>query len=183
MAIDKLRPLSPDVILDQYRYEGSALARFAHINWLIDQINAGATPAPTFQSVTDAGATTTDAITAASITTNNGVVKPYKAYVAQLEQSGNTAAPTIIATFENNLSGAIVWTRTGVGAYSGTLTGAFTANKTALFINMPPNEVGSGVTASFQRQDANVINLDIFEADGSTPNEGFKAIVEIRVYN
>lgn len=40
MAIEKLKPLSPDPRLDADRYGGSTIARFAHINWLIEQINS-----------------------------------------------------------------------------------------------------------------------------------------------
>lgn len=51
----------------------------------------------------------------------------YSVYTALLTQSG-TDAP--IATVLENTIGDIVWTRTGLGTYSGTLLGAFTLNKT-----------------------------------------------------
>jgi hypothetical protein len=56
-----------------------------------------------------------------------GSVQPLK-YTALISQSG-TAAPTA-TVFENTLGGTVVWTRTGVGTYLGTLVGAFVANKT-----------------------------------------------------
>lgn len=37
--IKKITPKSPDLKLDKDRYGGSTLARLAHLNWLIDEIN------------------------------------------------------------------------------------------------------------------------------------------------
>lgn len=53
-----------------------------------------------------------------------------KVYAANLNQSG-TSAPSVVV-LANTLSGPIVWTRTGVDNYRGTLSGAFTANKTLI---------------------------------------------------
>lgn len=50
--------------------------------------------------------------------------KIYKGYLSQ----ASTSAPT--ATILENNIGTIVWARTSAGLYTGTLTGAFTANKT-----------------------------------------------------
>lgn len=55
-------------------------------------------------------------------------IAPYLKYVALLTQSG-TSAPTA-TVLENTLGGTVVWTRNDVGDYTGTLAGAFTANKT-----------------------------------------------------
>lgn len=159
------------------------IIRPVDIDRLVDDINAEFATLTT-ENILEANPETDTAFTFnAGVSNENGEIKPYKSYVAMLEQSGNTAAPTVVALLENNLSAPIVWTRVGVGAYEGTLTGAFTANKTALFINMPPQEIGSEVIVSFQKTNANVIYIDVFEADGSTPSEGFKATVEVRVYN
>jgi len=49
-------------------------------------------------------------------------------YLALITQAG-TAAPTV-QVIKNELSAAIVWAYSGVGIYTGTLVGAFTANKT-----------------------------------------------------
>lgn len=52
---------------------------------------------------------------------------PKKVYRATLTQSG-TSAP--VATVFENTIGSIVWSRTATGTYYGSLTGAFTNNKT-----------------------------------------------------
>jgi hypothetical protein len=55
------------------------------------------------------------------------ILPTYKKYIALITQS-STSAPTVIE-LENTI-GPIIWTRTAVGEYEGTLTGAFTSNKT-----------------------------------------------------
>lgn len=55
---------------------------------------------------------------------------PYKSYVALMSQTG-TSAPTVKVLL-NELSAAIVWTYGSAGNYVGTLTGAFTLDKTFL---------------------------------------------------
>ena len=58
--------------------------------------------------------------------------KGRKIYKAILTQA-STGAPTAVVV-ENTLSGAIAWTRTGAGEYTGTLSGAFPEHKTFLLI-------------------------------------------------
>lgn len=53
-----------------------------------------------------------------------------KQYIALLNQTG-TSNPTV-TILKNTLSGAITWTRTGVGTYEGTLTDGFPTNKTII---------------------------------------------------
>ena len=55
----------------------------------------------------------------------------YDVYTAILTQTG-TSAPTA-TVLENTLGGTVVWTYNAEGSYIGTLTGAFTADKTAIF--------------------------------------------------
>jgi hypothetical protein len=112
----------------------------------------------------------------------NGIVKPYKEYVANLEQQGDTSDP-IATIMWSDLENPIVWTRTGEATYTGTLTGVFTADKTYLEINLHPKQVGDEVVADFYRGDANNIRLDIYAADGSTPSEGFIAQIKVQIYN
>lgn len=220
MAIDKLRPVSPDPIIDSDRYGGSTLARLAHVNYVIEQVNTelAGMGIPTLSQVLAAGnqsgstgiqingaastimvgtgltgqdlsqtqtfniASATGDATFNSVTDNNGIIKPYKSYVATLSQPGDTSNPVPVV-MENNLSAAIVWTRTGVGTYTGTLAAAFTNNKTTCMINMLPKEVGNEVIASFATTSLNTVDLSVYEADGSTASEGFTATLEIRVYN
>ena len=56
-----------------------------------------------------------------------GVAPTYTEYVANITQS-STLAPTAVV-LGNELSGAIVWTRSGVGSYRGTLIGEFPVDK------------------------------------------------------
>jgi len=58
------------------------------------------------------------------------IPQPYKVYTALLTQAG-TDAP-VVTVLENTLSGTVVWTRSGVGEYIGTLVGAFPANKCSI---------------------------------------------------
>lgn len=66
-----------------------------------------------------------------------------KVYRALLTNAG-VSAPTVIV-LENSLSATIVWTRTGIGVYLGTLTGAFTASKTFILIGNSSGNSGDGV--------------------------------------
>lgn len=55
---------------------------------------------------------------------------PHKVYTALLTQSGTDAPVTTV--LENTLGGTVVWTRSGVGEYIGTLVGAFPLNKCSI---------------------------------------------------
>ena len=61
-------------------------------------------------------------------TTDVAAARPYKVYTALLSQLG-TNAP-VATVLENTLGGTVVWTRTDVGVYRGTLAGYFVQNKT-----------------------------------------------------
>lgn len=111
----------------------------------------------------------------------------YKSYMATLTQIG-TAAPTIVSNgtgantpLENSLGGAIVWTRTGVGAYVGTLTGAFTANKTVL---LPSQSQASDSHVTMSIASADAVNLNTFNAAQTvTADNRLNTVpIEIRVY-
>jgi hypothetical protein len=64
-------------------------------------------------------------------------------YTALISQSG-TSAPTAIV-LDNTLGGTVVWTRNSTGVYFGTLSGAFTVNKSIANIDMP-NGTGNPIT-------------------------------------
>jgi hypothetical protein len=112
---------------------------------------------------------------------------PYLVYTALLDQSG-TGAPA--ATILQNTIGAIVWSRVGPGQYFGTLTAAFTSNRTFVCISQMNETVGGGSSYSrfgINRQSANQVLVDTQFVDG-TPQVFLadsllvKASVEIRVY-
>lgn len=107
--------------------------------------------------------------------------RPYKSYAIRLTQTG-TSAPTV-SVLENSLGGTVVWTYNSVGAYIGTLVGAFPAAKTTFFLSK--NEGTSPTAGDFSlavnagdtiqlstRNTSNVL------ADGMASN----TVIEIRVY-
>jgi hypothetical protein len=60
------------------------------------------------------------------------ILPTYTKYIALITQSG-TNDPTVVE-LENTI-GPIIWTRVGTGIYYGTLTGAFTLDKTYVMLN------------------------------------------------
>lgn len=97
----------------------------------------------------------------------SGDYRPYKVYTALLTQA-STAAP-VATVLENTLSAAIVWARTGAGAYTGTLTGAFTSAKTAFSSQAP---------LAIVRTSANVVTIAAGGDDALADHT-----LEIRVYD
>lgn len=85
----------------------------------------------------------------------------YKVYRAIMNQTG-TNAP-VATVLDNTLGGTVVWTRTDVGRYVATLSGAFTANKTWIIMgansNLDPE--GSYVPFYFRRVSDSAINVEI----------------------
>lgn len=87
------------------------------------------------QNVTESGITTTNLTVTETINGEsvNNIVPLYKKYIATISQIGTN--DPIVTVLENTI-GDIVWTRTAVGSYEGTLSGAFpTADKTYLNIS------------------------------------------------
>jgi len=112
----------------------------------------------------------------------------YKKYVALLTQIGN-AAPSIVSNgtgantpLENTLGGTIVWARTGAGAYTGTLVGAFTADKTFLF---PSQSQTNDTFVTMSRASADVVNLSTLNAAQTVLGDSKlnTTPIEIRVYS
>ena len=107
------------------------------------------------------------------------ILPTYKKYIALISQS-STSAPTVIE-LENTI-GPIVWTRSAVGVYFGTLTGAFTLDKTYVTLS---NVVTSSIVLS-QRKDINSIQLDTTNLHSPTAahhdSHLSKNTLEIRVY-
>ena len=129
------------------------------------------------------------------ISANTGLVS----YHASLVQTG-TNAP-VATVMSNGLSAAIVWARTGVGVYTGTLNGAFTANKTSIIVQSnqltspsmttdgaqgsePANEFPTQIQAVVT--DANTITLTSFGLDGTsgaTKRDVVNCFIEIKVFS
>ena len=101
-----------------------------------------------------------------------------KVYRALLTQSG-TDAP-VATVLENTLGGDIVWTRSNVGSYTGTLANAFTQNKT--FLSSSNGETLGDVTISnISIANSSQINL-LTRIDAATMADIWYLNVEIIVY-
>lgn len=169
--------LAADVLFFELLYTGSN----QNIGELIAAGTGGVTDST--QAYVNSRAVRYDA--AQTLTTNQKAqaranIRNYKRYTALLTQSG-TDAPTA-AVLENELSGAIVWSRTTAGNYVGALSGAFTANKT--FILILPDAAASGNVLYASRNDSNGIvirNYVIIDDDFGDLQNTFS--LEVRVYD
>lgn len=105
--------------------------------------------------------------------------RPYKVYSFSITQSG-TSAPTVSVS-ENTLGGTVIWTRTGIGVYRGTLTGAFPIGKS---YSIGANTYNSGLPTNVTARRA---SNDYFEVVSLTPTGGQDGLLndvflEFRVY-
>jgi hypothetical protein len=102
-----------------------------------------------------------------------------KIYTALLSQSG-TSDPTVIILGTNEI-GTIVWTRNSAGNYTGTLSGAFTADKTWA-ICQKGDMSGSFVNGLLSRGGANTVTLDVRDNAAAVTDNFTNMSIEIRVY-
>jgi len=116
--------------------------------------------------------------------TSTGVVekitdtRPYKIYVAILNQVG-TSAPTA-TILENTLGGTVVWTRGGTGAYTATLSGAFVSAKTTVLVS---NGAINGKNSTAGRFSNNEVSLSTYGFTALEDTAMVDGTIEIRVYN
>jgi hypothetical protein len=108
----------------------------------------------------------------------NDMLRNYERYIALITQT-STNAPTVIE-LENTI-GPIIWTRKGTGEYNGTLSGAFTANKTYAMIS---NVVADGIVRiSTTANDINIITTNLHNPTAAKHDGHLsKNTIEIRVY-
>jgi hypothetical protein len=107
-------------------------------------------------------------------------LKPYKVYIALLNQAG-TAAP-VATVLQNELGGGIVWTRDAVGSYVATLGGAFPSGKTAVFVSNFGLLNGDTNIVFGMANDTNMFNI-FSSVDASLADDVlFATPIEIRVY-
>ncbi|CAB4153779.1 Baseplate structural protein Gp9/Gp10 [uncultured Caudovirales phage] len=135
---------------------------------------------------TSANDGTGDTLRASQVKANANFTELYDAkdaylkYVCNLNQTG-TGAPTV-QVLENTL-GNIVWTRTAVGQYSGTLNGAFPNNLKVWFSKVNSQGASQTFNAVLTHGTANIIYLIVRDADNTTPTDDiYLATFEIRVY-
>jgi len=119
----------------------------------------------------------------------NPEVNP-KVYVAELSNyAAGEVAP--VATVMKNTIGNIVWTRNGVGSYTGTLAGAFTEDKT--FLSGQAIIVSTLVGATGGWPNAQVINSNNVDTvsiynyalnltSGNNLADNMRMFLEIKVY-
>jgi hypothetical protein len=131
--------------------------------------------------VTETGITTTNLRVTETI---NGqlvseVLPTYKKYIALMEQLG-TAAP--VAYILENTIGDIVWTRSAIGNYIGTLTGQFLQPKTFVLFQNNYN-IGSDFVSSVFRFNDDQIRIYTRDSLGNGTDNALKyTSIEIRVY-
>lgn len=101
-----------------------------------------------------------------------------RVYTALITQSG-TAAP-IATVLHNTLEGNIVWTRSSAGVYIGTLAGAFTENKTVVFMSdlSPTRQLKGKIDTA-----PNTVTIhQTTNIAAYTPVDDLEGTIEIRVY-
>jgi hypothetical protein len=103
--------------------------------------------------------------------------KHYKALVTQ----ATTAAPAIGTEIENDLSAAVVPTRTSAGLYPFTLVGAFTANKTIVRLTPMGGAGAAGRALGYVLTSADVITVhcDDLATPGAADSGNFSIEIEV----
>jgi hypothetical protein len=106
------------------------------------------------------------------------ILPTYTKYIALITQT-STNAPTVIE-LENTI-GPIIWTRKATGEYSGTLTGAFTANKT--YATISQTLADSIVMISTTANDIDIITTNLHSPTAAKHDSHLSNnTLEIRVY-
>ena len=99
----------------------------------------------------------------------------YDVYTALISQA-DTDDPVPIV-LENTFGGSITWSYDDTGSYIGTLTGAFTADKTAIIFNTP-----LGFTAAY-RSSVNTVTILTYDDSFTLANDMLNnTFIEVRVY-
>ena len=119
--------------------------------------------------------TVTDTINGRAV---SEMLPTYTKYVALISQV-TTNAPTVIV-LENSI-GPIVWTRSAVGVYHGTLVGAFTTNKTTTTIS---NVVANGIVRIINDTDIVYVRTSNLHSPTAALHDSHLVnnTIEIRVY-
>jgi hypothetical protein len=131
-------------------------------------------------TVEDSGIATTNLTVTGTLNNRSvsDILPTYTKYVALITQSG-TNDPTVIE-LENTI-GPIIWTRKVTGEYSGTLTGAFTANKT--YATISQTLADSIVMISTTANDINIITTNLHSPTAAYHDAHLSNnTLEIRVY-
>lgn len=120
---------------------------------------------------------TTGGLATQLVTGTGTLTTGYKVYTALISQS-SSSDPTV-TVIENTLGGTITWSRTSAGFYTGTLSSAFTANKTICLNNL--TSTGSLI---FRRNSLNTVIINTFDSTAANQDDRLSGTcIEIRVYN
>ena len=134
---------------------------------------------------------TTNNFSVSSIIALASASENHKVYVAELNNLGAGAVAPVAKVIKNTI-GDIVWTRTGVGSYVGTLTGAFTEDKTFLSgqgytVTTLVGGTGNWPNAqSLNSNNADTVSLSNFALNltaGDNLADNVGMFIEIRVYS
>ena len=124
----------------------------------------------------------------------------YKVYTVELSNFGLGTVAPVATVMQNTTGGNIVWTRTSIGKYVGTLANAFTTNKTfALTQSQIVSNPAIGANGVNGVQDTNewpgqqivnvssvnTIQIDHFvlaQTGAATKSDNIKIFLEIRIY-
>lgn len=125
----------------------------------------------------------------------------YTVYTVELSNFGLGAVAPVATVMQNTIGGNIVWTRTSLGKYVGTLANAFTTNKTfALTQSQIVSNPAIGANGVNGVQDTNewpgqqivnvtsvnTIQIDHFvlaQSGAATKSDNIKIFLEIKVYS
>ena len=125
----------------------------------------------------------------------------YTVYTVELSNFGLGTVAPVATVMQNTTGGSIVWTRTSLGKYVGTLANAFTTNKTFCMsqsqIVSNPSIGANGVdgvqdTNEWPGQQivnvtsVNTIQIDHFvlaQSGAATKSDNMKIFLEIKVYS
>lgn len=164
----------------------SSLSVFGQETWNVCSQTVNVIPQPSYDSTFVLSAPSRAALAKgmASWTASSSSSASYLVYTALLNQTG-TDAP-VATVLENTLGGTVVWTYDSPGVYIGTLSGAFTANKTIILCQSLLNTNGDFPDAMrVIRNDANTVQVTSFannSLDAGANGVLIGASLEIRVY-
>jgi len=131
-------------------------------------------------SIENSGIATTNLTVTQTINGNpaNDMLRNYQRYIALITQT-STSAPTVIE-LENTI-GPIIWSRKATGEYTGTLSGAFTANKTYATIS---NSLADGIVMiTTTASNITIITTNLHSPTAVKHDSHLsKNTIEIRVY-
>lgn len=166
----------------------SSLSVFGQETWNVCSQTVNVIPKPSYDSTFVLSAPSRAALAKgmASWTPATSSGASYLVYTALLTQTG-TDAP-VATVLENTLGGTVVWSYNDVGKYIGTLSGAFTGNKTVVFCNL-----GIDISNPFlgrmeaYRTTDNTIQVNVFDPINEAGyddvlGDNYTSVIEIRVY-